>query len=99
MLADYLSLHRLQVMGDSRVVIDWLLNKSRLQVCPVEGWKTRIKDLIKLFQSINFEHIFRNYNMEANLLSKQTLDEPEGIIYYYHWSNGVEGPRRHFRIH
>ena len=54
MLADYLSLHRLQVMGDSRVVIDWLLNKGRLQVCEFEGWKSRIKDLIKLFQSVNF---------------------------------------------
>jgi ribonuclease HI len=30
MLVDCLSLHRLQVMGDSRVVIDWLLNKGRL---------------------------------------------------------------------
>jgi hypothetical protein len=88
-----------QVMGDSRVVIDWLLNKGRLQVCAVEGWKSRIKDLIKLFQSVSFEHIFRNYNMEAYHLSKQALDEPEGKFPYYHWSNGVEGPRRHIRIH
>jgi len=47
MLVDYMSLHRLQVMGDFRVVIGWMLNKSRLQVCAIEGWKTRIKDLIK----------------------------------------------------
>jgi ribonuclease HI len=57
MLADHLSLHRLQVMGDSRVVIDWLSNRGRLQVCAIEGWKSRIKDLIKLFQSVSFEHI------------------------------------------
>ena len=89
MLADHLSLHRLQVMGDSRVVIDWLSNRGRLQVCAIEGWKSRIKDLIKLFQSIGFEHIFRNYNMEASLLSKQTLGELEGKITYYIWSNGT----------
>jgi ribonuclease HI len=99
MLADYLSLHRIQVMGDSRVVIDWLLNKGRLQVCAVEGWKSRIKVLIKRFQSISFQHIYRSYNIEADILSKQAFDEPEGKISYYHWSNGAEGPRRHIRIH
>jgi hypothetical protein len=45
MLANHLSLHRIHVLGDSKVVIDWLLNKGRLQVCSVEGWKARIKVL------------------------------------------------------
>jgi ribonuclease HI len=98
-IADHLSFHRLQVMGDSRVIIDWLSNKSRLQVCAVEGWKTRIKDLIKRFQSISFHHIYRNFNSEADMLSKQALGEPEGHISYVRWYNGVEGPREIFRIH
>jgi ribonuclease HI len=70
MLAGHLLLHRLQVTGDSRDVIDWLSNKGRLKVCAVEGWKSRITDLIKLFQSVNFEHIFKNYNKEVDHLSK-----------------------------
>jgi hypothetical protein len=37
--------------------------------------------------------------MEAYHLSKNALEEPEGEISYYHWSNGVEGPRRHKIIH
>jgi ribonuclease HI len=99
MLASHLSLHRLQILGDSKVVIDWLSNRGRLQACAIEGWKSRIKDLIKHFHFVSFEHIFRNFNMEADLLSKQALREPEGRITYYPWSNGTEGPRRHLSLH
>jgi len=86
-------------MGDSIVFIDWLLNKGRFQVCAVEGWKSKIKDLIKMFHSIIFYHIYRSYNTKVDNLSKKALDEPEGKIPYYHWSNGAEGPKRHIRIH
>jgi ribonuclease HI len=75
-LASHMSLQRLQIMGDSKVVIDWLSNRGKLQVCAIEGWKARIKDLIKSFNLVSFEHIFKNFNMEADLLSKQALGEP-----------------------
>jgi hypothetical protein len=86
-------------MGDSKVIIDWLSNKRRLQVSALEGWKTRIKDLIKRFQTINFHHIYRNFNSKADVLSKQALGEPEGHISYVRWFKGVEGPREFFKIH
>jgi len=70
MLANHLSLHRIHVLGDSKVVIDWLLNKGILQVCSVEGCKSRIKVMLKKFQSIIFHHIFRSYNTEVDTLSK-----------------------------
>jgi hypothetical protein len=81
-------------MGDSKVIIDWLSNKSRLQVSALEGWKTRIKDLIKCFQSINFHHIYKNFNSEADVLSKQALGEPEGHISYVRWLMGLKAPGR-----
>jgi ribonuclease HI len=73
MLASHLSFHRLQVLGDSKVVIDWLSNRGRLQASAIEGWKSRIKDLIKSFHAISFEHIYREFNVEADLLSKQGI--------------------------
>jgi len=36
-----------------------------------------------------------DHNKEADTLSKKALHEPEGIITYYNWVNGTEGPRRH----
>jgi ribonuclease HI len=36
-LASHLSFHRLQVLGDSKVVIDWLSNRGRLHGSAIEG--------------------------------------------------------------
>jgi hypothetical protein len=36
-------------VGDSKVVIDWLLNKGRLKVAALEGWKIRIKELTRAY--------------------------------------------------
>jgi hypothetical protein len=99
MLASHLSFHRLQVLGDSKVVIDWLSNRGRLQSSTIEGWKSRIKDLIKSFHAISFEHIYREFNVEVDHLSKLALREPEGRITFYQWINGIEGPKRHLSLY
>jgi hypothetical protein len=38
-LANYLAIQRLQAVGDSRVIIDWLNGKAKLNVCYIESWK------------------------------------------------------------
>jgi ribonuclease HI len=91
-LASRLYITELQVFGDSRIVIDWLNNKGNLQVISLDCWKERIRDLNKNFSSINFSHIYRDYNKEADLLSKQALQMQEGKIAYNHWEGGNEGP-------
>jgi ribonuclease HI len=48
-LALHLSFYRIQILGDSKVIIDWLNDRARLQSSSMEGWKDRIKDLIKSF--------------------------------------------------
>jgi len=98
LLVNSLSISNIHVLGDLKVVIDWLLNKGSLQVSAVEGWKNRIKALSKYFLSINYQHIFRNFNVEEDKLSKMALEETEGILFYHQWINGVEGPRRQIRF-
>jgi hypothetical protein len=41
-IAKYLDIEKLQVYGDSLVIINWLSNKGNLRVCALEGWKRRI---------------------------------------------------------
>jgi ribonuclease HI len=53
MLANNLSIPRIHVLGDSKVVIDWLLNKGRLQVSAVEGWKTQSNQSFFYLLAIN----------------------------------------------
>jgi ribonuclease HI len=98
-LANHLSIHKLQILGDSKVIIDWLNKKSELRACAIEGWKQRIRALRSKFLAISFEHIYREFNKEADLLSKKALQEPEGVITFFKWSNGLEGQRCHIKIY
>jgi ribonuclease HI len=98
-IVDLVSYHNLRVMGDSRVIIDWLSSKGRLQVSALEGWKNIIQVLIKSFQNISFHHVYRHFNAEADTLSKQALGEPEGHISFVPWYRGVEGPKEIYNIH
>jgi hypothetical protein len=49
-LALHLSIRRLHLVGDSKVVIAWLDNKGSLKVCAIEGWKSRLKEMVKDFE-------------------------------------------------
>jgi ribonuclease HI len=65
-LASRLFIYEINVLGDSRIVIDWLKGKGSLQVVTLESWKERITDLIKLFRDISFGHVYREDNQEAD---------------------------------
>jgi len=78
LLADHMSYYNIRVMGYSKVIIDWLSKKGRLQVSSLDGSKNRILILIKNFQNISFHHVHRQYNAEVEFFSKQALGEPEG---------------------
>ena len=80
-LAIHLSIQRLQILGDSKVVIEYLSNRGRLQVCAIEGWKARIRDLIKSFDLVSFEHIYKNFNNKV--LSFFSFYKKEPLNYKY----------------
>jgi ribonuclease HI len=91
-LASRLSFSDILVHGDSKIVIDWLKGKGTLQVVTLDCWKERIVDLIKLFRTISFAHVYREDNQEADSLSKQALQKHPRIIAYYLCEEGHEGP-------
>ena len=84
-LANHLVIHRLQAFGDSKVIIEWLNDRGKLDICTIEGWKNRIKVLSKKFQALSFDHIYKDFNIEAGKLSKEALLAPEGRLTYYQW--------------
>jgi ribonuclease HI len=97
-MANLLKIHHLQVMGDSKVIVDWLNKKGNLQVINIEGWKMRIRELMAVFQGLNFQHIFRESNKEADILSKRALHSPKGQLIYFSWDGESEGPTNHINI-
>jgi ribonuclease HI len=91
-LASRLNIEHLQLIGDSRVIIDWLNHKGKLQTITLLAWKDRIRSLQRHFKKLIFTHTSREYNMEADLLSKTTLQGKACLITYNHWLDGHEGP-------
>jgi ribonuclease HI len=74
---------KIQVMGDSKVIIDLMNQKDNLHAIDIEGWKRRTKVMITNFQEISFHHIFRDFNKEVDRISKQGLQDKKGILTYY----------------
>jgi ribonuclease HI len=79
-----LHLHHLHILGDSKVIIEWLQWKCKLHATKIEGWKCRVRDLQKNFQGTHFQHIYRETNEEADSLSKRALKVPKGILLLFH---------------
>jgi ribonuclease HI len=92
-LASRLSIQAIHVQGDSKIIIDWLRDKGRLQVVSLDCWKDRLLGLIKQFHNISFAHVYREDNKVADNLSKQALLKDPGKIIYFQCVEEHEGPQ------
>lgn len=88
-LASCCSLSHLLVLGDSRVIIDWINHVGQLQSIHLEGWKQRTLELASQFTDAHFQHIPRYHNTEADALSKRALSAVPGRLSIYHIDNGI----------
>jgi ribonuclease HI len=79
-LANRLSIQSLHLIGDSKIIIDWMRDKGGLQVISLDCWKERVRALITSFQKITFDHVFREGNREADNLSKLALQKLPGKL-------------------
>jgi len=96
--AELLGVQHIQLIGDSKVIIVWLNKKGKLQAINIEGWKGKIRELISSFSGIYFQHIFREANVKADILSKQALSTSCGRLFYYSWDRETAGTVHHFDI-
>ena len=63
----------LQILGDSKVIVDWANNKILLWVISLEAWKQKVKKNLDALLQVENNHIWREYNMDSDSLSKQSL--------------------------
>ena len=61
-LVKRLVIYDIYIMGDLKIVIDWLNKIGDFRVASLEVWKERIVDLCTHVRSITFEHIYREKN-------------------------------------
>ena len=91
-LAAMWSINHLLVLGDSRVIIDWIMQKCNLHSIHIEGWLHLTRNLSTHFADISFKHIPRSLNKEADALSKRALNGVVGRLSVFHSDNGIDSP-------
>jgi ribonuclease HI len=79
-LAHRLNIEVMLLLGDSKVIIDWINGKADLQAIALECWKERTLEATRLVKSLSALHIYREDNRIANILSKQGLSWPLRIL-------------------
>jgi len=78
--AHHLKLSCFRVFGDSLLVINWLIGKSSIHAKHLIHLCYRIRELLSHFDQVHFQHVYRQYNLEADGLSKKGIGCPEGIL-------------------
>ena len=73
-------LKRVHIYGDSKIVIDWATGKNDIRAPHLQNLLMAIRALQTSFKEVHFKHIYREYNMEVDTLSKQALAIRSGII-------------------
>jgi hypothetical protein len=80
------------LLGDSKVIIDWINGKVDLRLAALERWKERTSEARRMFKSLSASHIYREENAIADHLSKLALSPPLGFLTFSRWEEGNEGP-------
>jgi ribonuclease HI len=90
----------IQIIGDSKLIIDWCNGIGSLQSLVLEGWKDQIKRLSTLFENISYNHTYREFNKDADVLSKTALRDQihRGVIIYTQWEDNKPGPSRQIKV-
>lgn len=64
------------------MIIDWALDKHIIHIVDLENWLVRVKALVSHFRVLTFQHIYREYNMVADDLSKKAMGIGTGMIFW-----------------
>ena len=91
-LANRLSLKTIHIMGDFKIIIDWILGKGQLQVLSLDCWEDSITGLITTFQNISFDHVYKEENQDPDSLSKLAPTRELRKLTYFQCIEEHEGP-------
>lgn len=69
---------------------DWIIGSSLQSSVNLYGNLQLAEDVKASFTSISFKHIYKDYNQEGDLLSKQAADRSTGSLLIVECREGVE---------
>ena len=79
----------LHIYGDSSVIINWEKGISALTTLHLEAWCENIKELYALFSSIDYQHVYREYNEREDILSKEVLQLATDPLSFNEFYEGI----------
>lgn len=79
-LVSFIQESHIQIMGDSKIVINWFNMKGSLQNYILEPWQQKISQLQESFEECTISHVYWEFNSIADSLSKEAFSSPIGIL-------------------
>ena len=76
--ASNLGISSLQIVGDSKLIVDWYKGQADFRSLSLMHWMERILHLKSTFSLTTIQHVFREVNTTADRLSKLALEAPVG---------------------
>jgi hypothetical protein len=93
-----LNLLDFQLLGDSKIMIDWLNSKGKLQVSSLLAWMDKTRELQQMFRKLTLIHTSRENNKKDDALSNISLQKQAELLSYNHWLENNEGPSVHINF-
>ena len=76
------------IHGDSSAIINWFNRRSLLSSLTLDGWCQNIRDLESSFLQRDACHVYREYNVMVDGLSKEALSMALGLLHYSEFTEG-----------
>jgi ribonuclease HI len=93
LLAKLHNIQAIQIIEDSKLVIEWCKGRGRIHSLALEGWKDHISRIHNDFENLSFIHSYRQFNKTTDELSKRALLDIEHIdqIIFTWWIDNAPG--------
>ena len=70
----------LQVVEDSKVIINWFLRLNELSFVVLERWQRKIGELQEYFIDLRAQHIYKSFNVLVDGLLNDALQLVDGLL-------------------
>ena len=85
----HIGLPYLHIRGDSSTIISWFNGLASLETLELAGWCIEITNLQSYFIHLESAHVFREFNVQVDRLSKEALHIPTGLLYSMEFIEGA----------
>ena len=83
-----MGLPKIQIFGDSSVIINWAKGTASLSPPNLTHWCRDITKICSCFLELSFCHVYREHNQTADCLSKKSLSLAPGSRFYSEFYEG-----------